>query len=143
MERQVFKAFDLMRKRGWDAIYWAIDLHDTCIVSNYNANDLPTDFLPGAKEVLRRISKRPDCRLIMYTCSYPHEIVKYLKFFEEHGIHFSYVNKNPEVPDTAFGFFQDKFYFNILLDDKAGFDGESDWFVIDKALDAIDKTNNK
>ena len=58
----------------------------------------------------------------MYTCSHPNEIQEYLEFFEKNNIRFKYVNENPEVPDAAYGYYQDKFYFNVLFEDKAGFE---------------------
>jgi len=75
----------------------------------------------------------------LYTCSHPGEIEKYLAYFESHGIKFTHVNKNPETPNTAFGFFEHKFYFNFLLDDKAGFDATEDWATIHDALDEIER----
>ncbi|MOA37506.1 hypothetical protein D3C78_1591030 [compost metagenome] len=65
--------------------------------------------------------------MILYTCSYPHEIEQYLKFFKEQGIHFRFVNQNPEVVNEAYGFYEQKFYFNVLFEDKSGFDPEQDW----------------
>ena len=78
---------------------------------------------------MKYLSKRSDICLILNTCSHPHEIEKYLEFFKARDIHFKYVNENPEVPNNALGCYDDKFYFNILLEDKAGFI-ESDWYVI-------------
>ena len=65
--------------------------------------------------------------MIMYTCSHPHEIEQYLEFFKKHNIDFKFVNENPEVPDAAYGYYQDKFYFNVLFEDKAGFLPDRDW----------------
>ncbi len=88
--------------------------------------------------MLQRLSKRKDVTLILYTCSHPHEIVEYLKFFEDNEIHFKYVNENLDCPNTAFGCFDKKFYYNIMLEDKAGFDASEDWDEIDEALNEID-----
>ena len=38
------------------------------------------------------------------------------------------------TPITIVQCFEKKFYFNILLDDKAGFDPETDWSVIKEYL---------
>jgi len=141
--KHIINTFAKKGEKKWDTLYWAIDIHDTCVKANYKANDLPTEFFPKAKEALIRIGNRPDCCLILFTCSHPHEIDKYLKFFEEHGIKFKHVNKNPEAANTAFGFFEHKFYTNFILDDKAGFDPHEDWDMIHDALDEIERIENE
>lgn len=123
------KSIENAKRKKWNKIYIAVDIHDTIVHGNYIADVLPTDFLFGAKETLKYLSKRNDICLILYTCSHPHEIIKYLKFFKDRDINFQYVNENPEVPNNALGCYDDKMYFNILLDDKAGF-VETDWYVI-------------
>ncbi len=54
-----------------------------------------------------------------------------LDFCELYGIKFDYVNENPEIhalsSDPKSSDFSDKFYFNVGIDDKFGFDPESDW----------------
>jgi hypothetical protein len=46
------------------------------------------------------------------------------------------------VANTRGGYFEDKPYMNVLLDDKAGFCPEFDWFMIDYVLNKyIDLTN--
>jgi hypothetical protein len=40
------------------------------------------------------------------------------------------VNKNPEVKSTTYGYYEDKPYFNVLFEDKAGFDATEDWFLV-------------
>ena len=51
-----------------------------------------------------------------------------------YGIEFDYINENPECKDTALCSFAQKFFFDILLEDKAGFVGETDWIEIQDAL---------
>ena len=50
---------------------------------------------------------------------------------DENDIHFDYVNENPEIhalsSDPKSSDFSDKFYFNVGIDDKFGFDPENDW----------------
>jgi len=55
-------------------------------------------------------------------------------------LNFNAINCNSECPNTSLCDFQDKFYFNFLLDDKAGFDGAKDWREIYEALTNV---NNK
>jgi hypothetical protein len=107
------------KERGWEKTYWAIDIHGTILKPNYKTNEISREFYPGALEALRLLGKRKDIVKILYTCSYPHEIEQYV---------------NPEVIDGAYGYYNDKFYFNVLMDDKAGFDGETDWTEIYKIM---------
>jgi hypothetical protein len=128
--RSIEKCFSLASSKGWDKTYWAFDIHGTIVRPNYQPGKISTVFYPEAKEVMQMLSTRKDVIRILYTCSYPHEIEQYLAYFSEHGIHFDYVNQNPEIACGAYGYYEDKFYFNVLFDDKAGFDGETDWKLI-------------
>ena len=132
--RAIDNAFKLMKKRNWDKIYYFIDLHGTVVKSNYSTDDIPRDYYPGAKEGLQYLTNRDDIVLIMYTCSHPHEIVKYVEYFKESGIVFDYINENPEVKTdlNGYGNYDKKPYMSVLMDDKAGFDGETDWLEIIK-----------
>jgi len=136
--KHIINTFARKAEKNWDTLYWAVDIHDTCIKANYKAGDIPTEFFPGAKEALIKIASRPDCCLILFTCSHPHEIEKYLDYFKSHGVRFKHVNKNPEAENTAFGFFEHKFYTNFILDDKAGFDPKEDWDMILNALEEVE-----
>lgn len=138
------KEYENAIRKNWDKFYIAIDLHDTIVYGNYNKNVLPTEFCPGAKETLCMLSKREDIILILYTCSWPKEIEKYLEFFKKHNIKFKYVNENPEVENEKLGYYTHKFYFNILLENKAGFDCDKDWQTVENffELQPILKTKN-
>jgi hypothetical protein len=67
--------------------------------------------------------------MIIYTCSHPHEIEQYIEFFEKNNIRFKYVNENPEVKTqtNGYGCYDKKPYMNVLFEDKAGFDAETEW----------------
>jgi hypothetical protein len=125
--RAITNCLRLAQERSWKKTYWAFDIHGTMLRPNYQTNNISTDFYPHVIETMQLIGQRKDIVKILYTCSYPHEITQYLKYFSDHGIHFDYINSNPEVADGGYGYYKDKFYFNVLMDDKAGFDGESDW----------------
>ena len=142
MKELVHKTFRIKKERGWNTVYIAVDVHDSIVEANYQANNIPTKFFPHAKETLQKLSKRDDVVLILFTCSHPHEIKQYLEYFEGHGIHFKYCNENPETPNTSFGCFDRKFYFNILIEDKASFCPEKHWLEISEALDEVDKLNS-
>jgi hypothetical protein len=128
----IHNAFKKAKERGWDNSYFAIDIHDTIVEANYKVNDIPTTFYPFAKEVLQLLTQREDVKLILFTCSHPHEIDLYIKFFNENGIQFDYINENPDVQTdlNGYGNYDKKFYFNVLMDDKAGFNPLLEWEAI-------------
>lgn len=120
--RAIENCFHKAREKNWDRTFWAIDIHETIIRGNYNKPGIPTQWYPFAKAAMKMLSQRKDVDLILYTCSWEHEIAEYLKMFEEEGIHFKYVNCNPDAENTTYGCYDFKPYFNILFDDKSGFD---------------------
>ncbi len=132
INRIIERSFKVSKARGHNKMYIAVDIHETMVTSNYIKGNISTEFYKGAKETLQYLSKRKDVVLIMFTCSYQEEIEKYLEYFEFCGIDFKYCNENPEVKtgDDNHGNYDKKFYFNILLDDKAGFNVEEDWDII-------------
>ena len=75
------------------------------------------------------LSNRPDTVLILFTSSYPEEIEIYNDFFIKNGINFKYINENLEISSAkgSFGFYEKKMYFNVLFDDKSGFNPYSDF----------------
>lgn len=139
MLKHIINTYQKVKDRNWDRWYWAVDIHDTCLKANYSAENLPVEFYPLAKETLQRLSARGDLGLILYTSSHPQFIEQYLEFFRGHDIEFHYVNENPEIENTDVAAFDRKFYFNVLLDDKAGFDPNEDWREIMTALDHLDR----
>lgn len=132
--KAIEKAFAIVKARGWETSYWAIDVHDTIVKANYKYGSIPKEFYPRAKEVLRQLSERSDIEIILFTSSHPDEVVKYMEFFEENGIHFKFSNENPEIKNISYGCYDRKFYFNVLIDDKAGFDPDQDWIKIEEVL---------
>lgn len=117
-------------------MYMAVDIHGTIVAPNYKAGDIPKEFYPGAKETLAALTADEETVLIMYTCSHPHEIEQYVQFFADHGIVFNYVNENPEVATdpNGYGCYDKKFYTNVILDDKAGFNPKTDWYLVKSAM---------
>lgn len=115
--------------KEWDTLYWAIDLHGTVLEANYKDEGIERVFFPYAKEVLQLLTQRKDTRLIMFTSTTQEKIDEYTKLFIDNNIVFDYVNCNPEVENTRYASFIDKFYFNVMLEDKAGFAPE-DWILI-------------
>jgi hypothetical protein len=129
----VNKAFSVARKRGWEYTYWAVDIHETVLVPTYSR--VPSvEFYPFAAEVLKDLTERPDVVLIMYTSSKAEDIAWYRDLCASRGIRFDHVNANLAVPSNDYADFSQKFYFNVLLDDKAGFDPYGDWLQVADAL---------
>ena len=131
------------RTKGWSKTYWAFDIHGTILKPTHKSGVLSTEFYPYAKEVLQLISRQPDIVRILYTCSYPNEITGYLRYFERYRIHFDYVNENPDVCAGAYGHYDRKFYFNVLFEDKAGFDPLTDWKEIYQLLNNLLSTKTQ
>ena len=139
----VSNSFLVKKARGWNRIYYFFDIHGTIIRPNYKVNDVPTEFYPHAIETLQFLSNREDICMILYTCSHPHEIEQYQRMFKEHNINFEYVNENPEVvtKPNEYGCYDKKPYMNVLFEDKAGFDGDTDWLLVLQYLKVVYGTN--
>ena len=130
-------AYALHKRRGWERMYWAFDIHGTMIKPNWERGNIPTEFYPHAIEALQLISARKEIVTMVYTCSLPEEIPLYMALFEEQGIRMNYVNENPEVPNQGYGFYDKKPYFNVLFEDKAGFNPDRDWALIIEKMKSL------
>ena len=137
------KMFEYSFKKEWFETYWAFDVHGVILKPNYRKNDFHAEFYPYAKETLQLLTKRKDIKMVMYTSSYPEEIEFYYKVFKDNDIHFHYINDNPEIDSQKgnFGYYDKKFYFNILFEDKAGFDPEVEWKYIYELLKNYERIN--
>ena len=131
----ILRAIEISAKnkieRKWEKEFYFFDIHSTILYPNYKSEGL-TKFYPYAKEALQILTKVPDITLIIYTCSKPEQITKYMEFFEANGIEFTYINENPEVKtgEDGYGCYDSKPYISVLFEDKAGFNGEEDWLPI-------------
>lgn len=131
------------KRRGWEKIYIAIDLHETLIEGKYNKFNEGAEIYPYAKEFFEWANHRDDIVLILWTSSHKESLDEILPRLEKDGIKFNYINENPECESTELCDFKNKFYFNILLDDKAGFQGETDWQFVINELKAIGEWDNQ
>jgi hypothetical protein len=120
----------LFYHRQWDIMYWAVDLHGTLLHSSYDNTDLTPQYYPHAKETMALLSREPRFKFILYTCSYEENIKELIRLMGEDCIRFDFINDNPEAENTKYGDFRKKPYFNVLLDDKAGFDPHTEWLEI-------------
>jgi hypothetical protein len=123
-------AFRLKAERKWDTLYVVVDAHGTMIRPYHNALEL----YPEAIEVLQWFGKRKDFKLILWSSSYMAELEQIDSLCMRNKILFHYINQNPNENNTKMADFSKKFYFNILIDDKAGFEPETDWALIKKEL---------
>jgi hypothetical protein len=123
------KEYKRKEAKGWDKVYLFLDLHETVIYPDYN-NKEPIKFYEHAKECLQFLSTIKEIELGFYTCSYPEEIEKYKKYFEEIDIKIIHINKNEDVSDTRYGYYKDKPYFSLVFENKAGFNAENDWLPV-------------
>jgi hypothetical protein len=133
ISKAIERAFTVKRERGYDTIYWAIDLHGTCLKSNYENGSY--EFINEETiRALQKISDREDSKIILWSGCYPEEQQKIIKFFDDNMIKVAFFNENPLEASTTTGDFSKKFYFSILIDDKAGFDPYVDWRNVIDAL---------
>lgn len=133
------------RERGYKRFYIAVDLHGTIFRPSkitkmeYDkeenvffehisevGNGLQLSY-PFAVEVLRHLSSCSECCLILWTSSTEDNANMACALLKDSGITVSYVNENPECNGNEYSDFGVKFCFDILLDDKAGFEPETDW----------------
>lgn len=126
-----------MARRGWDTIYVCVDVHDVILEGKYNRHNVGAEYMPNALRVLKQWTARTDVRLILWSSSHDDATQSVLSGLIQKGIKFDFINSNPECPNTDLCRFDEKFYFNILLDDKAGFEGETDWHLIETELKRI------
>lgn len=124
-------AYEKKEKRGWEHIYVFVDIHDTIFKATYNEKET-FKYYKDAKNALKMMSKQKDIILGLSTCSYPAEIGKYLDKLADDGIEFTLVNDNPMEKNTNYACFDHKPYFNVLIEDKAGFDPDVEWYRIFK-----------
>ena len=122
-------AFKRMKERNWEKIYVLVDIHDTIFEACYH-NEEEHKWFPYAKEALEIMSYAQNICLIVWSSTYPQQMVDYLNYFKENGVKFDYVNGNGETENTSLSCFNDKTYFNVGIDDKFGFEAEKDWKII-------------
>lgn len=116
-------------KNGYEYIYFLIDVHNTILIPSFD-NEETFQYYNNAKEALQMLSNCKFIKMIMWTSSYPEKIRMYLNHFKENGINFDYANENPLMSNSSFGCFDTKFFYDIGIDDKFGFEAEKDWSLI-------------
>lgn len=127
------------RKRQWPKLYWAIDLHGTIFKSTYSKEKDFKFYNNWERDFLKFLSSRIDCVLILWTSTHKDDLLEYVSFLKKSGITFDYINENPECPSTDISDFTNKFYFDILIDDKAGFIPERHWRALYNKIKWLEK----
>ena len=122
-------AFKRMKERNWEKIYVLVDIHDTVFEACYYDKE-EHKWYPYAKEALDIMTNAQQVSLILWTSTYNNVINEYLTYFKENGIRFDFVNANTETKNTSLSCFDEKTYFNVGIDDKFGFEAETDWEII-------------
>jgi hypothetical protein len=111
--------------RNYPSFYVAIDWHGTLTKSTY-LPESSLDFYPYTLEALT-LMKNKNITLILSTCSHQHNINDLQTTLSTHNLKFDYINENPEIISNTLSNFDDKYYYDIFLDDKAGFVPTLDW----------------
>ena len=124
--KAIERAYQIKEERNWDTIYWCIDLHGTCIKSNYVSGEYEW-INEDAKQCLQLIASLFESKIIIWSSCYSKEWKDLCSFFNKHNVAISWINSNPNIENTETGCFDDKFYFSVGIDDKFGFDSETDW----------------
>lgn len=127
------KEFAKMNEKNWDCIYVLVDIHGTIFAPSYN-NEETYEFYPFAKEALQKLSERKDVKIILWSSTDHKTLNKYHIELCNNDIYVDFFNINPEVDgsncDIKTASFKHKPYFNIGIDDRFGFEPETDWAII-------------
>ena len=64
-----------------------------------------------------------------------------MTFLEKNGIHFQHINVKPGISSNMgnFGYYEEKFYINVGMDDKFGFDPMKEWKEILDLMEYYEK----
>jgi hypothetical protein len=130
------KAFALAKERGWKHIAVAVDLHGTVFRPTYS-DELAIEYYDKAQGCLKLMSEEYEGitpLMYMYTCT-PYDVQhRYMNFFRRSQYITMYtkdvVQAVMKIENNSFQNFEDKPYFNVLLEDKAGFNPDRDWDII-------------
>lgn len=123
-ERELSK----MKERKWEYIYVLVDIYDTIFKGCYHDEE-KYKFFPYALETLKLLSDFSAFKLILWSSTYEDKLIEYIHKFNTEAIFIDYINSSPEK-NSVLSCFDKKFYFNIGIDDKFGFEPEKDWEII-------------
>ena len=115
------------KERNYQYIYWCIDVHGVILTPTYNLTNEGATSYPYCLETLQLLSNYPDHKLILWSSSHNKALQNVSRWLEDQGIDIDFENCNTDYTITDLCDFTEKFYFDILLDDKAGFEAETGW----------------
>lgn len=142
--RKLFRdAISRLKERGHTTLYVAVDAHGTMIkpskqtiMQTADGADKPEEVVcscgctpefelyPYARMALAKMADA-GVRLILWTSTM--DSYGLLRGLVRVGIRVTDLNDNPDFRLTPYADFSKKFFFDVLLDDKAGFDPMHDW----------------
>ena len=117
---------EFWEQNKYEYCYIAIDIHNTIFVPSYDKEET-FQYYPMAKQCLKELTKNTKVKLILWSSCYPHKFMEYINKFSDDGIKFNFINENPYCFSSKYANFEKKFYFDIGIDDKFGFDATIDW----------------
>lgn len=129
----ILKAYTDKISRGWEYLYFLIDIHGTIAASTYTG--VSKEYIPEAIKCLQYLSSLPEIKLIFWSSCYLPDQQEYVSDMTKFGIRIDYFNKNPESQNTLTGCFDQKFYFNVGLDDKFGFNPKTDFKIVESSVE--------
>ena len=143
MSSYIHRVFLNSFSKNWYYTYFVFDLHNTIIKSTYDQKDNTVEYYPYAKKAMQQISKRDDIVKILWSSSSDEQLEKYNKIFISDDIIFQKFNENPDInsKNGNFGSYDKKFYFNCLIDDKAGFLPNEEWYYILELFKEYERLN--
>ena len=138
MKETIKRSYARYKAKGYKYWYWAVDVHDVIFKGDYKVESA-LNWVTNAKRALKIINNIPDIKVILYTSTRQDQTQKLIdKIKNETGLEVYAVNKNPDFDTDPQGLceFNGKFCFDLMLDDKAGFDYSNGWEeVIDTLID--------
>lgn len=137
MNKLLKRSYARYKQKGYKFWYWAVDVHDVLFKGDYKL-ECELQWLPNAKRALKIISTIPEIKVILYTSTRKEQTQRIVdKIENETGLKVFAINENPDFPNDPGQLcdFEKKFCFDLLLDDKAGFDvHQNAWEDIIEAL---------
>lgn len=140
LETAIRNSLKKFHDRKFDCFYIAVDAHETFIRPTYDS-DAPFEFInDDAKTALQFLSNIDEVCLILWTSMWDDDVELLEEWLATHNIYFSEFNQNQYEDSTAYANFDSKFYFSLLLDDKAGFDPSVDWKTVIREFSCVTKS---
>ena len=135
LQKSIEEMFKQKKERRWDKLFISIDLHNTIIKSGRN---IPLYVFPEAERALKYLNTIDYITLILYTSTKVEQLEEFYIWCMHNDIKFSYLNENPECASSSKnGDYTKKYYSNLILDDKAGFDHITDWDILINTIERL------